>query len=709
MESLSSGMDAPPDCLEACLRHLAGFWSLAPVSGVAARADMPAGGMADKIRQRAADYGLRCGAGPHDVSGLHNEQLPALLTDRDDRSLVVLDKTSEHQWLVFDPGYGPDPVILSSAELSGREGILWLVRPTRARPSSGNYAGREGHWFISALTANRWTYAQVIMAAALTNFLGLSTSIFIMVVYDRVLPNEAIDSLIALTIGVGIALGFDFLIKMLRSSFIEKAGQSADIRLGRRIFGHLLDIKMSSGQAMSGGLVNSLREFETLRDFFASATLAAVVDLPFILIFVWVIYLIGGPLAIVPLLAVPFVLVLGVVVQPFLQKLSAASFEQGQSKQSIIMETLAGLESIKSAGAHQVLQSRWTDALASQSDLARRGRGIQQFAMNSTMSAQQLAQVAIVVYGVFLVGDGAVSMGAMIASVILTGRALAPLAQLAQTMTRINQAKTAYQAIDRLMAMPRERSPEQQFLARPVLNGRMELKNVSFRYPRQTDLLLRDLSLTIEPGEKVALIGRVGSGKSTVARLLAGLYEPEDGAVLADDTDLRQIDPVDLRRNIGCALQDAWVLSGTLKENIALGGYQVSDEAILAAARQSGAHDFIARLPSGYDTVVGERGEGLSGGQKQQLCLARALVESRPVLILDEPTSAMDPQSEKQVISRLQAATADTTLVLITHRPSLLSLVDRVIVMDEGQIIADGPRHQVMKPVAGATTGGVTS
>jgi ATP-binding cassette, subfamily C, bacterial LapB len=692
--------------LDACLQHLAGYWGLAVSTDpkIPGEDDEPMSQV--EIERKAEHYGLRCALVRSDLEATGDGQFPALFMVGPHRPIVVLEKLDDNRWMVFDPHFGADPVVLTTQDLqAGTDARILSVRPVRSRPGSCRHGEDNKHWFIGALSANRWTYVQIILAAALTNFLGLSTSIFIMVVYDRVLPNEAIDSLIALTVGVGIALLFDFLIKMLRSAFIEKAGQSADIRLGQRIFGHLLDLKMSSGRGTSGGLANTLREFESLRDFFASATLAAVVDLPFILLFVWVIYLIGGPLALVPLLAVPLVLAVGLLVQPFLQKLSSESFEQGQSKQNVLVETLSGLESIKSAGAYSAMQSRWSDALAGQSELARRGRGIQQFAMNATMSTQQLAQVAIVVYGVFLVGDGVISMGAMIASVILTGRALAPLAQLAQTMTRINQARTSYRAIDQLMALPRDHSPEQQFLSRPVLNGKLELRNITFRYPDQSNTLIGQLDLVIEPGEKVAIVGRVGSGKSTLARLLAGLYEPEDGAVLIDDTDIRQIDPSDLRKNLGCVLQEPWILSGTLRENISLGGYQVSDADVLSASRKSCAHDFIAKLPSGYDTVVGEKGEGLSGGQKQQVCIARALAEKRSVLILDEPTSAMDPQTEKQIIAELKAITGKVTLIVITHRPSLLALADRVVVMESGAIVADGPRHQVMKPVSAASAG----
>jgi ATP-binding cassette subfamily C protein LapB len=526
----------------------------------------------------------------------------------------------------------------------------------------------------------------------LANFLGLTTSIFIMVVYDRVLPNEATESLIALTIGVGIALLFDFLIKSLRAGFIDRAGQRADMVMGRRIFDQLLDMQMRARKGSTGALASTLREFETLRDFFTSATLVAVVDLPFILLFVGVIYMIGGPLAIVPAIAVPVVLIVGLAVQPLLARLAEQSFADGQSKQGVLVETVSGLETIKATGAARRMRARWEEAIARQSEHGTRSRTITQFAMNATAFTQQSAQVMIVFYGVFLITAGEVSMGALIASVILTGRALAPLAQLAQTLTRLNQARSSYRNLDALMRADSERPEGRHWISRPRLDGRIRFDDVHFTYPDQMVAALSGVSFTIEPGEKVAILGRIGSGKSTIARLILGLYAPDKGAVLIDDTDIRQIDPGDLRRNIGSVLQDVWLFTGTVRENIAIGARRPRDADIIEAARIAGVDDFIARHPSGYDLMLAERGEGLSGGQKQAITLARALVGRPPVLLLDEPTSAMDVQNERDVIARLRDEARDRTLVVVTHRTSLLDLVDRVIVIENGRVAADGDK-----------------
>ena len=553
----------------------------------------------------------------------------------------------------------------------------------------------SGHWFWESLLAHRWSYFQVVVAAFMINLLGLSTSVFVMVVYDRVLPNEAIESLVALSLGVAIALIFDFAIKTLRAIFLDRAGQSADQKMGRLIFDQLLDVRLSQRRGTTGSFANTLREFESLREFFTSATLITLVDLPFVLIFLGVIYLIGGPLALVPLLAVPTVIGIGMSIQPIMSKHSARIFREGQQKQSVLVETIAGLEAVKAVGAGRHMRARWEDAIERQAEFSTRSRSISQFALNATMLVQQIAQVAIVVFGVFLIIEGRLSMGALIASVMLTGRALAPLGQLAQTLTRLHHARTSYHAIDSLMRAEREHPQGHKWLSRPRLSGKIDFESVSFTYPGSDMLALRDISFSIVPGEKVAILGRIGCGKSTIARLLLGLYQPTSGTILLDNTDLRQIDPEDLRRNVGAVLQDPWLFSGSVRQNIAIGAVRPGDADILRAAELAGVDVFIARHRAGYDFAVGERGEGLSGGQRQAVTVARALIGRPPILLLDEPTSAMDSQSELQMIQRLKSALHSQTVVVITHRTSLLALVDRVIVVDQGRVIADGPKSIV--------------
>ena len=697
--------DALPvaSALEACLLHVAALLDR-PLTLAAVQEAQSAttGGLSVRDAIAIAERGgLQVGFGPMALVDFDNLTAPAILLFTHDRALVFEGRTASGKLIIHDPQMGQGLGQLEPAQLAPEyTGYALLFRAEFRDLAPTDSAARSGHWFWSTLTANRWTYAQVILAATVANFLSLSTSLFIMVVYDRVLPNEAIESLIALTLGVAIALAFDFAIKTLRASFIDRAGARADRVMGRRIFDQLLDMQLKARKGSTGAMANTLREFETLREFFTSATLVAVVDLPFIFLFITVIFLISGPLAIVPLVAVPVVLIVGIAVQPILAKLAEKSFAEGQSKQSVLVETVTGLETIKAVGAQRQMRARWEDAIERQADHGVRSRAVAQFALNSTAFVQQAAQVMIVFYGVFLISAGEASMGALIAAVILTGRTLAPLAQLAQTLTRLNQAKTSYRSINALMQADSERPEGRRWLSRPKLDGRIVFEDVTFSYPEAQVETLKGISFTIEPGEKVAILGRIGSGKSTVARLVLGLYQPTSGKVLIDGTDIRQIDPGDLRRNIGAVLQDLWLFSGTVRANIAIGGIRPRDADVLDAARIAGVDDFIAKHPMGYDLPLAERGEGLSGGQRQAITLARALVGRPPILLLDEPTSAMDVQNEAAVLRRLRDAGKETTMIVITHRTSLLDLVDRVIVIEDGRVALDGPKSLLSRPAA---------
>ena len=548
----------------------------------------------------------------------------------------------------------------------------------------------KNDWFWGSLAQGKWLYVQVLFAAAITNFLGLSTSLFIMVVYDRVVPNEAIESLIALTIGVLIALGFDFIIKTLRAQFVDRAGKRADGRMSRLIFDKILTMKLDNRRQKSGAMASIVREFDTLREFFTSATLVAVVDLPFIFFFIWVISLIAGPLALIPLVAVPLVIISGLAIQPFLARITKGSMQSNMSKQGVLVETLNGLETVQATGSGRLMRQRFEAAADAQSDLGLKSRMLSQFAINSAASVQQLAQIATIFYGVFLIQDGIITMGAMIAAVILGGRTLAPLSQLAQAMSRANGAREAFRSLSTVMNDEASNHLETRpRLSRPLLTGAVELKGVAYSFPGSNSPIINNLSLKIPAGQKVAIVGKMGSGKSTLARLLSGLIEPEEGAILIDGVDLRQIDPSDVRRNIGIMLQETWLFSGSVKENLQMGFYEYHDTHILNIAKVSGVDDFVSSHPQGYDLELKERGEGLSGGQRQSINLARALLHEPSLLILDEPTSSMDTGTEKGVIARLKQWSGDRTVIMVTHRNTLLELADRVLVIDQGQVVAD--------------------
>ncbi len=646
----------------------------------------------------AGQIGLQAGFGAQKLSKLDDILCPALLLLSGERAVVVHGRDKKGNLLVFDPALGPGIGEVPSEKLADAyKGYAIIFRRAPPGATSRQHEKNPWHWFWTPLAENKWSYGQVALAAATANMLGLSTSVFIMIVYDRVLPNEATASLIALTLGVGLALVFDFIIKALRAGFIDRAGQKADLSVGRRVFDQVLNIKMTSRTGSTGAIASTVREFETLREFFTSATLVAVVDLPFIAVFIAAIYFVGGPLALIPALAVPIVLLTGLAIQPFLSHLAESSFREGQSKQSVLVEAVSGLETIKTTAAGQQMRTRWADALARQSAHGTSSRSITQFALNLTGFTQQAAQVLIVFYGVFLVIDGRTSMGALVASVMLTGRALAPLGQLAQTLTRVNQARSAYRNLDTLMQADSERPTGHTWISRPKLDGRITFNNVHFTYPDQPDDTLRGVTFSIEPGEKVAILGQIGSGKSTITRLLLGLYQPRVGSVMMDGLDIRQIDPGDLRRSIGSVLQDIWLFSGSVRDNICSGTIRPSDQQLIRAGRIAAVEDFVARDPRGYDLNLSERGEGLSGGQRQAIAIARALIGRPPVLLLDEPTSAMDVKTEAEVIKRLKDETRDATVIVVTHRASLLDLVDRVIVIENGKVAADGPKSMLLQ------------
>ncbi|WP_322896198.1 MULTISPECIES: type I secretion system permease/ATPase [unclassified Yoonia] len=623
---------------------------------------------------------------PHRLSAAH---CPAIGFDHDGRAIVITaietGGCAVLRRFAVDGQRTDSHVAL--AELAAHL-VSHVILARRQHPAIADAAGKN--WFWGALGEGKWLYAQVLMAAAITNVLGLSTSLFIMVVYDRVVPNAAIESLIALTVGVLIALSFDFIIKTLRAQFVDRAGKRADARMSRQIFDKILQMPLDSRRQKSGALASIVREFDTLRDFFTSATLVAVVDLPFIFFFIWIISLIAGPLALVPLIAVPLVVVSGLVIQPFLARLAEQAMQTTMSKQSVLIETLNGLETVQATGAGRLMRRRFEDAAEAQSELGLKNRMLSNFAINFAASVQQLAQIATIFYGVFLIRDGVITMGAMIAAVILGGRTLAPLSQLAAAMSRANGARQAYRALAAIMQVESAAmAPDRPTLSRPHLVGGIEFRNVSYSFPGSNQPIIRDLSFKIPAGQKVAVMGRMGSGKSTLARLIAGLIVPTEGAVLIDGVDLRQIDRSDLCRNLGVMLQEAWLFSGTIKENLQMGFYEHDDAHLLTIARVSGVDDFVASHPQGYDMELRERGEGLSGGQRQSITLARALLHDPALLVLDEPTSAMDTATEKTVIGRLGLWAGDRTMVMVTHRNALLELADRVLVMDQGAVIAD--------------------
>ncbi|MFQ6017989.1 MAG: type I secretion system permease/ATPase, partial [Kiloniellaceae bacterium] len=478
--------------------------------------------------------------------------------------------------------------------------------------------------------------------------------------------------------------------------FVDVAGKNADVIIASRLLEQLMSMKLASRGPSTGAMANNLREFEALREFFTSGTVVALVDLPFIFLFVGVIWLVAGPIAFIPLAAVPAVILVGALLQFPLRRVIERTHRESTQKHALLVETIDGLETIKATAAEGRVQRAWERFVGLTAESSGKARFISGFATTFAQVSIQLVIVMVVVYGVYLIADGQITMGALVAATILTGRALAPLSSIAAMLTRLQQSRVALRSLDALMKAPVERPAEKSFLHRPRLSGQIEFKKVDFNYPGQETRALDGTSFTVRPGERVAILGRIGSGKSTIARLSIGLYEPADGAVLMDGTDIRQIDPADLRRNVGYVSQDNYLFFGSVRENIAFGAPHLDDQAILRAATVAGVTDFLRTHPHGFDLQVGERGMCLSGGQRQAIVIARALLLDPPIILLDEPTSNMDNSTEIVFKKRLADILPDKTLLLITHRSSLLTLVDRLMIVDRGKIVADGPKEEVL-------------
>lgn len=555
-------------------------------------------------------------------------------------------------------------------------------------------------WFWGTLKRFRPIYMHTILASLLINLFALVSPLFTMNVYDRVVPNNAVETLAVLALGVFLVYSFDLVLKYLRSYFIDVAGKNADIIIASQLLERVMAMRLDKKPESVGMMANNLKEYETVRDFFTSGTLVMLIDLPFALLFIGVIFLISGPLGLIPLVAVPIIIAFGWSLQKPLKKITDLTHAESNQKHAMLVEALSGLETIKTAGAQSRVQGRWEHVVSRTADTATKAKKIGTLASGVTQYIMNLTTVVIVVAGVFMISAKMITMGALIATTMLAGRALAPMASVAGLLLKYQQSRISLESLNKLMATPSERPIDKTFHHVPELQGYIEFQNVSFAYPGQQGKALDGVSFTIRPGERVAILGKIGSGKSTVGRMLLGLYEPTDGTILLDGIDSRQIDPADIRRHIGYVGQDNYLFYGSVRENIAYGSPHVDENAIHVAAHFSGVMDFIRQKPQGMDLQVGERGMALSGGQRQAVAIARALVGNPPILMMDEPTSNMDSVSENRFQERLGGYRGLKTLLCVTHRSSMLAIVDRIIVMDNGRIVADGPKEQVLQAIA---------
>ena len=635
-----------------------------------------------------------------DLDSIPHLILPAVLLLKQGEACVLNSIDLEKQEAeIITAESGMVPIIIPVAELKEQFiGRYFLVKKQFRydERSPEVLKTRKGHWFWSTIWESKNIYRDVLIASILINIFAIAAPMFTRLVYDKVVPNLAFETLWVLASGIFVVFLFDLLLKLMRSYFIDVAGKKSDILISSKLFSKVLGIRMETKPASVGAFAKNLQEFESIREFFTSATIGSLIDLPFALMFLALIWLMAGNLVFVPVAGVVILIIYALVIQGPLRRTIEEGSRLASQKYANLIESLAGLETVKLFSAQSQFQFRWEEAVAHMANWNIKSRRITDSIQNTAGFVQQSTNVGMIIFGVYLIAEGELTMGGLIAATMLSGRAIGPLVQLSLLSTRYNQAKSSMTLIEQVMSMPDEQEEGKRYIHRPVIQGHIALDKVTFHYPDSPVASVRDLSLTIAPGEKVAIIGRIGSGKTTLERLIMGLYKPTEGHVRIDDTDMEQLHHVDVRRNIGCVPQDSNLFYGSVRDNITLGHPLVDDRDVMDAANRAGVTAFTQQDPAGLERQVGEGGGLLSGGQRQSIAIARAFLGRPPVLLMDEPTSAMDNRSEMHIKHQLSQLLPSETLILITHKTSMLDVVDRVIVMEKGSIIADGPKAKVL-------------
>lgn len=634
------------------------------------------------------------------LAALKAELFPVVLLLQGNHACLLVGRSADGQTLqIVHPELGDAPLPLPLAQVEhSYSGRAIYARP-RLRFDARSpevRTGRHGHWFWSVMAENRALYRDVLLAALLTNLFALAMPMFTMNVYDRVVPHQAFDTLAVLSAGLLLVLVGDLVLRVLRGRFVDLASSRADVKLSAAIMERVLGTRMEQRPVSAGSFASNLRAFESVRDFIGSATVVAFIDLPFALIFLVVVGWIAWPMLIPLLLGTLILLLYALAVQGRMHQLAETTYRASAQRNATLIEALVGFETVKAMAAEAAIQRKWERSAALLARIGAQLRLLSSSASSGSAFVQQTVNLAIVILGVWLIGERSLTMGGLIACTMLASRALAPIAQVAGLLVQYHTASTALTSLDELMKREVERPDDSSFIARGNIQGGIEFRDVSFVYPGQTAPALRNVSLQIRPGEKIGILGRIGSGKTTLEKLILGLYRPTGGAVLIDGIDQRQLDPAELRRHIGYVQQDVMLFYGSLRENITLAKPLADDVEVFKAAELGGIMELVNSHPQGLDMLVGERGESLSGGQRQGVAIARAVLHDPSILLLDEPTSAMDHTSEEAIKQRLAEFARGKTLLVVSHRTALLDLVDRLIVIDAGCIVADGPKEQVV-------------
>lgn len=708
MLALAEGLDRltqPDDPLVACIGQMAERHGVAFAPGMLVGLARTAHGHLPGHQAEAALelIGLNCEVARVQKLPTLQVSYPAIVGLADNR-FVVVHEVREGDALVWRPEAGLarwEPLDGLADEFGG-----WFAT-VFGNPNSLREAGEpwqlqaRGHWFWSELTKIRGRFAPVLVASLLINLLALALPLFSMNVYDRVLPNRAVSTLWVLAAGVVIAFALDYALRRARTRVIDALGRELDLKLSQKIYAKILATPLASRKGYTGNIVARVSEFAIVRDFFASTTVVLAVDTVFLVLFIALIAYIAGWLAVVPAVVAGVMALLGLRLQREVVVAAQEAQADHGLQQTLLVESVAGIETLKSIGGEGVMLGRWRRLAELGAQSQQKLRDITSAAIGMAQTCQQVASIALVVGGYYLFDAGKITMGAIIAIVMLSSRSLSPASQLAFVLTRGQQARQTLDSLQKLWEEDDERRQGSTSVAPSVRSASIKLESLDFAYPGASTPSLDRINLEIHPGDRIAVIGRVASGKSTLGRVLCGLYQPTGGAMLVEGIDSRQYRPQDLRGAFRFVGQDSALFSGTMKDNLTVGGAAISDDALVDALRRVGADEFLARDAGGFDRSVGESGVWLSGGQRSFLTLARAFVSPCKLLFLDEPTGAMDNQTEKLFVERLaQSLTPDQTLVISTHRPALFSVCNRIIVLDNGKVVADGPRDQIIGTAA---------
>ena len=641
-----------------------------------------------------------------DLDKLSHLLLPSILVLRNGNACILesIDRKNQRAKVIF-PEIGEGEEWLELAQLKQEYlGYAFLLKKEfqqDAAPQKASANDSSGHWFWSTLAKSRDIFASVLLSSILINLFILATPMFTMNVYDKVVPNDAIETLWVLAAGIVTVYIFDTLLRFVRTYLLEIAGKKSDIIMSSIIFSHVLNLKMDQWPPSVGAFASQLREFESIRNFFTATTLATLVDLPFAIIFLLVIYYIGGPMIAVPLVIIALLMLYSFILVRPLKASVEATFEASANKNAHLIETLRTIKTVKALGASNYAQWVWEESSGTIANKSMRARILSSSISVVTNLMVQFNTIGLIVFGIYMISDLELSLGGLIAVVMLGSRAIAPMGQIASLITNFEQTKTAFRALDEIMQKATERPEGKSYVRRPEFEGAIQFRDLDFSYPEAPKKSLSSINFKIKAGEHVGIIGKVGSGKTTLLKLIIGLYQGSSGSISVDDIDIHQIDPADLRKNIGYLSQDIELLRGTIRENIAYKDLHINDERLIQAAAISGVDLFVNQLSQGFDSQVGEDGGFLSGGQRQSIALGRAVLLNEPILILDEPTNSLDNTTESIVKKRLLEYTRDRTLLLVTHKAPMLELVDRLIVMDEGRIVMDGPKEEVLNALKG--------